>query len=280
MAHASSIHPGLGHPRADLEDHSGPATLPPCREEVDRCLEAGTVHQHQQDLEIQLGAPTPPPEAPDVCSRETEMPNKDHRGQDALEDLIPLAQLLKDLGPPANVDETPQTVPASTPPPPQQAEEHNGVVVPMDDDPPFLDYEAMKWTPEYRIANLKTQQNYPLPTRVLEDKESSEDIALGQNATQPPPLQGCTELPKRSPFWRGDRHVETTKPAEQLPGPQDDPADPLDLHTAGSSRLCPERSEAPRHSLPGSEGSQTSAPSAAAGLGAGTGGMVEERPPP
>ncbi|KAK4824501.1 hypothetical protein QYF61_015899 [Mycteria americana] len=51
-------------------------------------------------------------------------------------------------------------------------------------------------------------------------------------------------------------------------------------HRAGSRTLCPKCSKDPRHSLPGSEGSQTWAPSDAAAPCAGREGTVGERCPP
>ncbi|XP_075606104.1 uncharacterized protein LOC142601208 [Balearica regulorum gibbericeps] len=115
MPHASSVQPSLGHPRADLEEQPGLATRPPCREEVDRCLEVNSVQQNQPDLEIQLGAPTPPPEVVDFHSRETEMPISQPKGQHTLERLIPETELLQELGQPASVDETPQTCSSLSP---------------------------------------------------------------------------------------------------------------------------------------------------------------------
>ncbi|GAB0185503.1 hypothetical protein GRJ2_001015600 [Grus japonensis] len=93
MPHASSVQPSLGHPRADLEEQPGLATQPPCREEVDRCLEVNSMQQNQPDLEIQLGAPTPPPEVPEIHSREMLMPLHHHKGQETLEGLIPETKL-------------------------------------------------------------------------------------------------------------------------------------------------------------------------------------------
>ncbi|KAK4824495.1 hypothetical protein QYF61_015893 [Mycteria americana] len=241
MDQASSIQPGLGHPRLDLEEQPGQATHPPCGEEVASYLEAGSMQQHQQDLEIQLGAPTPPTEVLDVHSRETEMPVTHHKGQDPLQGLIPAAKLERELGLPADVDETPQDAPASAPPSPRRPEERDVMVVPIVQHLPFL-AEAVKRQLERHVVKLKIQRRYGLPTKVLEYEKSFEDLVLGQKASQPPPPQRRTALPYRSPFQQWDRRVRTRKSPGQPPGPQEESADPLDA--------CPRGTRAPVHSGP------------------------------
>ncbi|KAK4824494.1 hypothetical protein QYF61_015892 [Mycteria americana] len=239
MDQASSIQPGLGHPLLDLEEQPGQATHPPCGEEVASYLEAGSVQQHQQDLEIQLGAPTPPPEVPNVHRRETETPVTHHKGQDSLQGLIPAAKLERELGLPADVDETPQGVPASAPPSPRRPEEDDVMVVPIVQDLPFL-AEAVKRQLECHIVKMKVQRRYGLPTKVLEYEKNFEDLVLGQKASQPPPPQRHIGLPYRSPFQQWDRRVWTRKSPGQPPGPQEESADLLDA--------CPRGTQAPVHS--------------------------------
>ncbi|GAB0185501.1 hypothetical protein GRJ2_001015400 [Grus japonensis] len=232
MPHASSVQPSLGHPRADLEEQPGLATQPPCREEVDRCLEVNSMQQNQPDLEIQLGAPTPPPEVLDVHSRETEMPISHHKGQDTLECLIPETKLLQELGQPASVDETPQTVPASAPPSPRQQEKRDVKVDPTVQDLSFLN-ETVKRQLERHIVKMKIQQRYGLPTRVLEYDKNFENISLGQKATQPPPPQRSAGLPYRSPFRHWDRRARAKKPTGRPPGPQKEFTEPADTCLLG-----------------------------------------------
>ncbi|XP_064304645.1 centrosomal protein of 170 kDa protein B-like [Phalacrocorax carbo] len=241
MAHASTAQLGLGHPSTDLEEQPGPATRPPCSEEVLSCLKASSVQQQQRDLEVQLGAPVLPPEVPDVHPRETETPIAHHRGQDTLEGLIPEPKLEQELGLAANVDESLQDVPAAAPPSPRQREERDVMVVPIVQDLPFLD-EAVKRQLERHIVKKKIQRRYGLPTRVLEYEKSFEDLILGQTAQQPPAPQRHTGLPYRSPFQRWDRHVRTRKTAGQPPGPQEESAGPVDTWPRGM--------QAPVHSGP------------------------------
>ncbi|XP_074945936.1 uncharacterized protein LOC142055714 [Phalacrocorax aristotelis] len=208
MAHASSAQPGLGHPSTDLEEQPGPATRPPCREEVLSCLKASSVQQQQRDLEVQLGAPVLPPEVPDVHSRETETPIAHHRGQDTLEGLIPEPKLEQEVGLAAEVDESLQDVPAAAPPSPRQREERDVMVVPIVQDLPFLD-EAVKRQLERHLVEKKIQRRYGLPTRVLDYEKSFEDLILGQKAPQPP-------TPQRH---RGkDKGDEQSLSARQAPG--------------------------------------------------------------
>ncbi|KAM9617065.1 uncharacterized protein ACIBXB_020964 [Morphnus guianensis] len=267
MAHASSI-------------QLVSATCPPCREEVASCLEAGSMQQHQQELEIQLGAPTPPPDVPDIHSREMEVPIAHHKGQDTLEGPIPARKLEWELGLPAAVDETLQDVPASAPPSPQRPEECDVMLVPMVQDLPFLE-ETVKRQLESHSGKMKIQQRYGLPTKVLEYEKSFEDTAQGKNLISHPVCR-----PYRSPFQHWDRRAESGNSAGQPPGPQEESAEPVDTcqlgaqDRAGSRRLCPKCSKAPHHSPPGSEGSRTCAPSDAAAPGAGREGTAGERRPP
>jgi len=72
-----------------------------------------------------------------------------------------------------------------------------------------------------------------------------------------------------------------TGPAAELPGALQSRGHRGAEQGRGSARtLCPKYSKSPRHSLPGSEGSQTWAPSDAAGPGAGREGRAGGRRPP
>jgi len=224
MAPASRAQPGLGHLRSILEEPSGPETHPPCGEEVNGCIEAGSPQRHLQDLEIQLHAPTPPPEVPEVHARVTATPVTHHKGQDTMEGLIPETKLLRELGQPANVDKTPQNVTASAPPPPQQPEEQDVMVVPIVQDLPFLD-KAVKRQLERHIVKMKIQRHYGLPTKDLEYGKNLEDIGLGQKAHQPPSPQRRTVLPYRSPFRHWGRHARRRKPVGHLPALKDESED-------------------------------------------------------
>ncbi|OPJ73621.1 hypothetical protein AV530_005938 [Patagioenas fasciata monilis] len=177
MAHASSVHPGLGHPRTNLEEQPGPETFPSCEEDLAICLEASSVQQEQQDLQILMGAPTPPPEVPEARSREMEMPLTRHKDLDTLESLIPESKHEQELGLPANVGDTPQTVPASAAPKHQRPEKQEVMVVPIVQDLFFLK-KNMKGRLEHHICKMKIQRHYGLQKKILECEESFEKLIL------------------------------------------------------------------------------------------------------
>ncbi|GAB0185505.1 hypothetical protein GRJ2_001015800 [Grus japonensis] len=218
MPYASSIQPDLEHPRTDLEEQPGLATYPSHGEEVDRCLEVNSVQQNQPDLEIQLGAPTPPPEVPEIHSREMLMPPHHHKGQETLEGLIPETKLLQELGRLASVDEAPQNVPASAPPSPRQQEERKVMVVPIVWGLPFLD-EAVKKELEHHIVKMNIQRHYGLQTRILKCEQSFGTFIFRSKASEPLPPQRQPGLP----FQHWDRHTQTGKSAGQPLGPQESP---------------------------------------------------------
>ncbi|KQK80872.1 hypothetical protein AAES_88546 [Amazona aestiva] len=118
------------------------------------------MQQHQEDLSIQLSAPTPPPEETEVNPRETEMPFQHSSGQETLESPITESKVEQELGQPANVDEAPQHVPAPAPPTPQR-QERDVRIVPIVRNPPFLDM-AMKIKLECHIVKMKIQKQYGL----------------------------------------------------------------------------------------------------------------------
>lgn len=178
MTHASNVQPGLEHPSIDLEHPStdlekqpGLASHPLCNKGVDICLEASSMQQHQEDLSIQLRAPTPPPEEPEVNSSEMEMPFHHYNGQETLEGPITESKLEQELGQPASVDEAPQHVPAPAPPAPQQRQQRDVRIVPIVRNPPFLDM-ATKTKLEHHIVKRKIQKQYGLQMRILECEES------------------------------------------------------------------------------------------------------------
>lgn len=214
MTHASSVQPGLENPSTDLENPStdlekqpGPASHPPCNKEVDICLEASSVQQHQGDLNIQLSAPTPPPEEPEVNSREMGMPFHHNKGQETLEGPITESKLKQELGRPANVDEAPQHVPASAPPTPRRQEQHDVSIIPILWNPPFLDM-AMKSKLEHHIVKRKIQKHYGLQTRILECEESFASVIWNRKASQPSPLQQYPGLPYHSHFQHWNRNAQ------------------------------------------------------------------------
>lgn len=177
MAQLSRVQPGLGHTTDDSEEQPGLVSHPSWSEGADRCLEADSEQQHQQDLEIQLGAPSPPPaDLEEVRSSEMETPLQQHQGHDTSEDLVPPeSKLEQEMGLPANVDETPQNVPAAAPPAPQKPEKRNYTVVPMVQDLPFLD-EAVKQQLEQHILKMKLQRRYGLRMSVLELEQRFDNL--------------------------------------------------------------------------------------------------------
>lgn len=177
MAHASSVHPGLGHPRTNLEEQPGPETFPSCEEVLAICLEASSVQQQQQDLQILTAAPTPPPEVPEVCSKEMEMPLTCHKDLDTLESLILESKLEQELGLSANVDDTPKTVPASAAPKRQRPKKQEVMVVPIVQDLFFLKKD-MKSRLERHIYKMNVQRHYGLQKKILECEESFEKFIL------------------------------------------------------------------------------------------------------
>ncbi|XP_064916091.1 uncharacterized protein LOC135579228 [Columba livia] len=177
MAHASSVHPGLGHPRTNLEEQPGPETFPSCEEVLAICLEASSVQQQQQDLQILTAAPTPPPEVPEVCSKEMEMPLTCHKDLDTLESLILESKLEQELGLSANVDDTPKTVPASAAPKRQRPKKQEVMVLPIVQDLFFLKKD-MKSRLERHIYKMNVQRHYGLQKKILECEESFEKFIL------------------------------------------------------------------------------------------------------
>ncbi|OPJ73613.1 hypothetical protein AV530_005933 [Patagioenas fasciata monilis] len=151
---ASALTPveGMGHPRTNLEEQPGPETFPSCEEELAICLEASSVQQQQQDLQILTGS-TPPPEVPEVPSRAMEMALTHHKGLDTLESLIPESKQDQELGLLAKVDDTPQTVPASAVPKCQQPAKQEVMVVPIVQDLHFLE-NGVKSRLEYHIYKM------------------------------------------------------------------------------------------------------------------------------
>ena len=175
MAQASSIQPGLGNPTAGQEEQPSSATQPPCGEEAVSCLEAGSMQQHPQDLQIQLRAPTPAPEVPEVHATVMETSLHNNKGQETLDCLITESKQEQELGLPHVVDKTQRNVAASAPPTPQRPEKCDVVVVPMVQDLPLLD-EAVKRELECHIAKMKMQKRYGLQKRVLDCEQSFEQF--------------------------------------------------------------------------------------------------------
>ncbi|XP_064911889.1 uncharacterized protein LOC110362012 [Columba livia] len=237
VAHASSVQPALEHPRTDPEEQPGPEPFPACDEDLASCLEASGVQQHQQELEIQSATPNPSPEVLDFQCRETESPITHHNGQDPLEDLITATELEWELGLPANMDETVQDVPASALPSPRQPKQHDVMVDITVHLVPFLE-ETVKRELENDFTNTQVQPLCGLPTKVLENDKSPEDIDLQQKAAQAPVPRKRTLLPYCSPLQQRDvAHASSVQPAlehprtnpEEQPGPEPFPACEEDL---------------------------------------------------
>lgn len=80
MAYVSRDQPGLEHPRANMEEQPSVVNGPSCREEMDRCLKAGSMQQHEISrpawlLPLQL-------QKSDIHFRKMEGPTAHHKSQD------------------------------------------------------------------------------------------------------------------------------------------------------------------------------------------------------
>ncbi|KAM6329767.1 uncharacterized protein O3Q21_003366 [Podargus strigoides] len=217
---SSRVQPGVGHPWAGLDEQSGPAAYPPCEAELASCFEDSSMQQHEEDVEIQPHVPTPPPEVPEVNSREMESPFYHHEGHSWQEQE-------QELGLQHIEDEDPRHAPASAPLTRQRSQKRAAMMAPIVQDLPFQD-GAVRRKQKDRVPEEKTGKSYGLPSPVLEREQSFEKYNSRFQASQPFP-------PHRHPDY-------PTPPASRTG---------THMHSAGSEEDSPLHCTESAHNLPG-----------------------------